>query len=221
MFSLTSLKSQRFWLVDFDPFCLFLCCKVRRAWSSCLVIDVVCFEDFLIFLILVSCKNKAMPGFFPRQNSTHHRDSSYPVPGVRIVEFGAKEESEKKTRWKRGRGGNAWKICFQKVIPPTLSASNPNAVSGIKSCQSSNGRKTTLFTEFKKKYECIHLSYFFSANEYIPYLQKWKKLASITRSTFSAVDFHSTDHILAAVGFCGYYWNAVWIFLSVKDVLRE
>ena len=28
-----------------------------------------------------------------------------------------------------------------------------------------------------------------------------KNLPSITRSTFSAVDFHSTDYILAAVGF--------------------
>ena len=42
-----------------------------------------------------------------------------------------------------------------------------------------------------------------------------KEMASITRSTFSAVDFHSTDHILAAVGFCFYYSNAVWICLLV------
>ena len=31
-----------------------------------------------------------------------------------------------------------------------------------------------------------------------------KEVASITRFTFSAVDFHSTGHILAAVGFCCY-----------------
>ena len=43
-----------------------------------------------------------------------------------------------------------------------------------------------------------------------------KELASITRSTFSAVDFNSTNHILAAVSFCCYYWNAVWICLLVK-----
>ena len=35
-----------------------------------------------------------------------------------------------------------------------------------------------------------------------------KEVASITRFTFSAVDFHSTGHILAAVGFC-YHQNAV------------
>ena len=29
----------------------------------------------------------------------------------------------------RERHGNACDICFQKVIPPTLSASNPNVVS--------------------------------------------------------------------------------------------
>ena len=48
-----------------------------------------------------------------------------------------------------------------------------------------------------------------------------KELASITRSTFSAVDFHSTDHILAAVGFCCYYWKAVWICLSVTASTRS
>ena len=42
-----------------------------------------------------------------------------------------------------------------------------------------------------------------------------KEVASITRFTFSAVDFHSTGHILAAVGFC-YYQNAVWFCLSLK-----
>ena len=35
-----------------------------------------------------------------------------------------------------------------------------------------------------------------------------KEVASITRFTFSAVDFHSAGHILAPVGFC-YYQNAV------------
>ena len=35
------------------------------------------------------------------------------------------------------------------------------------------------------------------------------ELASITRSTFSAVDFHSTDHMLAVVAFCCFYCNAV------------
>jgi len=46
--------------------------------------------------------------------------------------------------------GNACEICFQKVIPPTLSANNQNVVSGVKSCHSSNSRQTALFTEFKK-----------------------------------------------------------------------
>ena len=38
-------------------------------------------------------------------------------------------------------------ICFQEVIPPTLSASNPTKVSGVKIGQSSNGWQTALFTE--------------------------------------------------------------------------
>ena len=59
----------------------------------------------------------------------------------------------------------ACEICFQKVIPPTLSTSNPNVVSGVKSCQSSNGRQTALFTELKKRYARIDLLYLFSANE--------------------------------------------------------
>ena len=102
---------------------------------------------------------------------------------------------------KRERGGNACEICFQKVIPPTLSASNPNVVSGVKSCQSSNWQQTALFTELTKIYACI----FVFCKRIYPLPPKMKELASITRSTFSAVDFHSTDHILAAVGFCCYY----------------
>ena len=122
---------------------------------------------------------------------------------------------------KKERGGNACEICFQKVIPPTLSASNPNVVSGVKSCQSSNGRQTALFTELKK-YICLYSSFIFVFCKRIyPLPPKMKELASITRSTFSAVDFHSTDHILAAVGFCCYYWNAVWICLSVKASTRS
>ena len=42
-------------------------------------------------------------------------------------------EQEKSKEEKRERGGNACDICFQKVIPPTLSTSNPNVVSGVKS----------------------------------------------------------------------------------------
>ena len=56
-------------------------------------------------------------------------------------------EREKNKKEKRERGGNACEIseiCFQKVIPPIFSASNPNVVSGVKSCQSSNGRQTAL-----------------------------------------------------------------------------
>ena len=73
----------------------------------------------------------------------------------RTVECNAMEESEKKkTRRKRGRKGrdeprNTCEInCFQKDIPPTLSANNLNIVSSIKSCQSNNERHTALFTEF-------------------------------------------------------------------------
>ena len=70
------------------------------------------------------------------------------------MECGAKEESEKKSEGgKEGEGErvrDAREISFQKVIPPTLSTSNPNVVSGVKSCQSSNGRQTALFTELKK-----------------------------------------------------------------------
>ena len=41
------------------------------------------------------------------------------------------------------RGGNDCEICFQKVIPPTLSASNPTLVSGVKSCHQSKGNRLT------------------------------------------------------------------------------
>ena len=73
---------------------------------------------------------------------------------IRTVECSAMEEHEKKiTRRKRGRKGrdepgNTCEICFQKVIPPTLSANNLNVVSSVKSCQSNIERHTALFTEF-------------------------------------------------------------------------
>ena len=68
------------------------------------------------------------------------------------MECGAKEEREKKIKWKRGRGreeGTPVRFVFKRsCIPPTLSASNPKVVSGVKSCHSSNRRQTAPFTEF-------------------------------------------------------------------------
>ena len=61
---------------------------------------------------------------------------------------GRKREKNKEEKRERERGGNNCEICFQKVIPPTLSASNPNVVSSFKSCQSSNGQQSALLTEF-------------------------------------------------------------------------
>ena len=58
-----------------------------------------------------------------------------------------KARKNKEEKRERGGRGNACEICFQKVIPPTLSVNNPNLVSGVKRCQSSNGRQTALFTE--------------------------------------------------------------------------
>ena len=57
---------------------------------------------------------------------------------------GRQREKNKEEKRERKRGGNACEICFQKVIRPIFSASNPNVVSGVKSCQSSNGRQTAL-----------------------------------------------------------------------------
>ena len=63
------------------------------------------------------------------------------------MECGAKEESAKKSEGgKEGEGeSNACEICFQKVIPPILSTSNPNVVSGVKSCQATRGDKPHCF----------------------------------------------------------------------------
>ena len=85
-------------------------------------------------------------------------------------------------------------ICVQKVLPPTLSACNPNFVSGVKSCQSSNWQPIALCTEFSSLI-------FVFCKRINPLRPKIKELASITCSSFSAVDFHSTDHIAAAVSF--------------------
>ena len=57
---------------------------------------------------------------------------------------GRQREKNKEEKRERKRGGNACEICFQKVIRPIFSASNPNVVFGVKSCQSSNGRQTAL-----------------------------------------------------------------------------
>ena len=53
-------------------------------------------------------------------------------------------------RRERERGGNECEICFQKVIPPTLSASNPTLVSGVKSCHQAKGNRLTKLFFFKK-----------------------------------------------------------------------
>ena len=57
---------------------------------------------------------------------------------------GRQREKNMEEKRERKRGGNACEICFQKVIRPIFSASNANVVSGVKSCQSSNGRQTAL-----------------------------------------------------------------------------
>ena len=94
----------------------------------------------------------------------------------------------------RERVRNACEICFQKVIPPTLSTSNPNVVSGVKSCNQATGDKPHCLLNLKKI--CLYSSFIFVFCERInPLPPKMKELASITRSTFSAVDFHSTDQI--------------------------
>ena len=71
-------------------------------------------------------------------------------------------EREKNKEEKREKGRKTGEICFQTVIPPSLSASNPNVFSGVKSCQSTNGgRQTAMFkTEFKK-YICLYSSFIF------------------------------------------------------------
>ena len=55
---------------------------------------------------------------------------------------------------------------------------------------------------------CLYSSFifvFFKRIPVYPLPPEMKELVTITRSTFSAIDFHSADNILAAVGFCCYY----------------
>ena len=61
---------------------------------------------------------------------------------------GREQENNKEEKSERERGRNICEICVQKVILPTLSACNPNIVSGVKSCQSSSRQPTALCTEF-------------------------------------------------------------------------
>ena len=121
---------------------------------------------------------------------------------------------------------NACESCFQKVIPPTLSTTNPNVVSGVKSCQSSNGRQTALFTEFKKDMPVFIF--------YICFLRTNKSLTSKNERTGKHYSFHflcrwfslnrsntsCCRFLLVFVSFC-YYWNAVWICLSVNASTRS
>ena len=72
---------------------------------------------------------------------------------------GVRREVREPEKVRRQRGGNACEISFQKVIPPTLLASNPTLVSGVNSCQSSNGWQTALFTELcKLRAQSLNLS---------------------------------------------------------------
>ena len=61
----------------------------------------------------------------------------------------------------------------------------------------------TLFPFYKNMLQFSGSSFIFVFCKRInPLPAKMKELASITRSTFSADDFQSTDQILATVGFC-------------------
>ena len=79
MFTCTSSKGHGFdsWLVDFDPFCLFrgsLLCDRPVSGNNRRV--KVASQTFLIFLILVTCKNKATSASFLRQKI--HSPSRFP-----------------------------------------------------------------------------------------------------------------------------------------------
>ena len=132
---------------------------------------------------------------------------------------GREREKNKEEKRVRERGGNACEICFQKVILPTLSASNPNLVSCDKSCQTSNGWKTALLTKFWKNMPVFTF--------YICFLQANVSLTSKNERTgkhlklvplpLPLIFTQQIIYYVAAVGFCCYYWNAVWICLSVKS----
>ena len=176
------------------------------------------------FFLFNKCVTKARLALSRMQSNPAFRTPALPVPGVRIVECGAKEGREKKTGEKKmdGERRNACEICFQKVIPPTLSASNPNLVSGVKSCQSSNGWQTAMFTEFWKNMPVFTF--------YICFLQANISLTSKNERTgkhfklvplpLSLIFTQQIIYYVATVGFCCYYWNAVWICLSVKSSTR-
>ena len=69
------------WLVDFDPFCLFRVSKFVTLWSSCFRNNqLVQFASqiILIFLILVTCNNKAMSASFHRRKI--HLQRRFPSP---------------------------------------------------------------------------------------------------------------------------------------------
>ena len=134
--------------------------KILRSWQDISIITSGFFNfrlfvgwnlHCLFYFLKVSGFPRKGPYFVLIARKTFfyiykHNCKTELAPGVRIVE-------------KKERGGNACEICFQKVIPPTLSASNPNVVSGVKSCQSSNGRQTALFTELKNIYMPVFIFY--------------------------------------------------------------
>ena len=104
------------------------------------------------FFLFNKCVTKARLALSRIQSNPAFRTPALPVPGVRIEECGAKEESDKKIRRKRGRGreeGTPVRFVFRRSFRP-LCRSNLNLVFGVKSCQSSNGWQTALFTEFWK-----------------------------------------------------------------------
>ena len=56
------------------------------------------------FFLFNKCVAKARLALSRIQSNSAFRIPALPLPGVRIVECGAKEESDKKIRRKRGRG---------------------------------------------------------------------------------------------------------------------
>ena len=165
-------------------------------------------KDLLLFLsglCLVLGSSQRRQFTWCQDLRTCQSGRSQPVPGVQIVECGAKDENEKKIRRKRGKGREegtpvrfvfkrSFGLFFRLVIRtqfPVLKV--VNQVTGDKPQCELNLKKLFLYSSF------IFVFY----KRICPLLPKMKDLASTTRFTFSAVDFNL--NILAAVGFCCYY----------------
>ena len=139
-------------------------------------------KDLLLFLSGLSLVLGSSKRRYQDLPTCQSSGRSQPVPGVRIVECGAKDESEKKIRRKRGKGreeGTPERFVFKKSFGLFFRLVMRTQFPMLKVVNQVTGDKPHCELNFKKL--CLYSSFIFVFCKRIyPLLPKMKDLASIT-----------------------------------------